>query len=294
MGTSASSRGPGAGTPLLPTWLDEPPIAPLFPVLSPLPVTPLPPGVKPPLPAPPTPAKAPSPQKIEPAIETQRYRAPRRAFGSYVRSGNTESLGRALRDYVRNSSGGARTASRRMAVPKRAASRILAFSQAVHANGTRDALATFGLVGLAGRPIADIYPQLIDALCGTEDGGLTDEAIARNALTEAVAEICDEGMAEGTEFTAEELHELFVRYVSLTIFGRVITDIGQSAISLPTDVADVQALEAEVLDTIRGAVRDSIGTRLTSVGSMPQQQMSGATDEIYQFAFELIAVRGEE
>ncbi len=293
MGTSATSKGPGSGTPLLPTWLDEPPIAPPFPVMPPPLVMPLPPGVKPPLPVAPTPAKAP-PQKIEPATETQRYRAPRRAFGSYVRSGNTESLGRALRDYVRNSSGGARTASRRMAVPKRAASRILAFSQAVQANGTRDALATFGLAGLAGRPIADIYPQLIDALCGTEDGGLTDEAIARNALTEAVAEICDEGMAEGAEFTAEELHELFIRYVSLTIFDRVITDIGQSAISLPADVADVQALETEVLDTIRGAVRDSIGTRLTSVGSMSQQQLSGATDEIYQFAFELIAVRGEE
>jgi hypothetical protein len=101
-------------------------------------------------------------------------------------------------------------------------------------------------------------------------------------------------MAEGTEFTAEELQELFIRYVSRTIFDRVVTDIGQSAISLPTDVGDVQDLETEVLDTIRGAVRDSIGTKLTTAGSLPQPQLAAATDEIYQLAYELIALRGEE
>jgi hypothetical protein len=227
-------------------------------------------------------------------MEPQRFMAPRRAFSSYVKSGNTSALGRALRGYVKTSSGGGRTASRRMTVPKRAATRILSFAQTVQANGTTAALELFGLGALAGRQLSEIYPQLIDVLCGGEDGGLTDEAIARNALTEAVAEICDEGFVDGADFTADELHELFLRYVSRSIFDRVITDIGQSAISLPADVSDVQELETEVLQTIRGAVSDTIGARLKKLGSMTPAQLTAETDEIYQFAFDLIALQGEE
>lgn len=292
MGTSATSKGPGSGTPLVPTWLEEPPM--VSPPIGPAPVAPIPSKKPPPPVVPGVPPRGKPPEKIEPAAEPQRFKQPRRAFGSFVRSGNASALGRALRHYVQTSSGGGKTASRRMAVPKRAASRILSFNQAVQAGGTNAALAIFGLGDLAGRPLAEIYPQLIDVLCDGVDGGLTDEAIARNALTEAVAEICDEGMANGTDFTPDELNELFIRYVSRTIFDRVITDIGQSTISLPTDVAEVQALEIEVLDTIRGSVRDSIGSKLSTLGSIPSQQLNAATDEIYQLAFDLIALRGED
>ena len=51
-----------------------------------------------------------------------------------------------------------------------------------------------------------------------------------------------------------------------------------------------QELETEVLQTIRGAVSDTIGARLKKLGSMTPAQLTAETDEIYQFAFDLIAL----
>lgn len=294
MGTSASSSGPGAGTPLVPSWLDgvdEPgaPIAPEPPVaFPPVPAVPVPvlPGQPQPIPPPVTPP-------VQPPVEPKRFQSARLNFTNYVSNGKRSSLNRALRDYVTKSSGGARKASQRMAVPRRVANRILSFRQAVEAGGTAEALRTFGLADLVGRPVEEISPRLVDAWCEGVDGGGGDEGIARNALTEAMAEVCAEGLMTGVEFSLADLQELFLRFVTHSITDRVFNDIGMSAIALPTDVVAVQKLERDVLDVIRGSVRDAIGKQLDQSGTMSREQLNLQTDRIYQLAYELVALAGE-
>lgn len=292
MGTSAASSGPGANTPLVPSWLagEEEAGVPATPVETPPPVqspsVPVSPDQTQPVPPPSS-----LPEQVP--VEPKRFQSARLNFTKYASSGRSDSLHRALRDYVMKSSGGARKASQRMAVPRQVASRILSFRQAVEAGGTAEALRTFGLADLAGRPVEEITPRLIDAWCERVDGGSGDEGIARNALTEAMAEVCAEGLMTGAEFTLPDLQELFLRFVTHSITDRVFNDIGMSAISLPTDVAAVQKLERDVLDVIRGAVHDAIGKQINPSGTMSRAQLNLQTDRIYQLAYELVALSGE-
>src|SRR6185295_14079851 len=113
MGTSGSSRGPANGTPLVPTWLDEPASGPL-PGGAPDTAPPAdgagddgggddgnskPAGdgntdaARPVIPAPPSPG---------------RYQSARRNFSTFAGSGGNDrrALRRAVRDYVRSGAGG--------------------------------------------------------------------------------------------------------------------------------------------------------------------------------------------
>lgn len=295
MGTTAASSGPGAGTPLVPSWLDgaDAPAAPAAPIPAGGPPPAIPPAAVPVPPGQPQPVPPEALPSIQSPAEPKRFQSARLNFTHYISGGNRSTLNRALRDYVTKSSGGPRKASQRMAVPRRVASRILSFRQAVQAGGTAEALRTFGLAKLVGRPVEEITPQLVDAWCEGVDGGGGDEGIARNALTEAMAEVCAEGMLTGADFSLADLRELFIRFVTHSITDRVFNDIGMSAISLPTDVAAVQRLEREVLDVIRGSVRDAIGSQLDQAGTMSREQLNLQTDRIYQLAYELVALAGE-
>ena len=112
--------------------------------------------------------------------------------------------------------------------------------------------------------------------------------------TESVAEICDEGLVNGTTFTVAELRELFIRYVSHTIFDRVFNDIAQKGISLPEDITAANAIETDVGDIITGSVRDCIGSRLDDLQGVSASQLKTETDRIYELAFELIVTRANE
>lgn len=274
MGTSKSSSGPGAGTPLVPTWVTDPPAAPPPPDGAPAPQA--------------------TPPPIVPAPEAQRFRDARTNFTRYASSGDRSALGRALSGYVQTGSGGSRMAGHRMAVPKRTAARLLSFGQTAQAQGTAAALRSIGLGHLAGRPLSEIYPQLIDALCAREDGGNHDESIARDALSEAVAEISDAGLVNGDAFTVEELNELFVLYVGNTIFDRVFNDIGQNGITLPDDNAAVLAIEGDVRDLITSSVRDSVGQNAVNPGGMATRDLNTLTDRVYESAWDMIVTRAND
>lgn len=288
MGTSAASSGPGNNTPLVPTWCVPDPDPEGAGGEADDGVKEAPEGgdkkdegavpVPIPIPAPP---------------EPKRYAAPRSSFTSFAKSGDRNTLHRALSSYVQGASGGARSAAQRMSVPQRTASRILSFAQAAAAGGTSEALKRFGLSEHAGRPVDEVLPLLVDALC-PDDGGNIDEGIARDALADAIVELSEQGLGEATEFTPDQLRELFVCFVSNSIKDRVFNDVGINGIKLPDDIAAVQNIERTTLEVIRGCVHDSVGQQLSDLNGISSQQLQSITHQIYEAAFSLVAQLSEE
>lgn len=287
MGTSAASSGPGNNTPLVPTWCvpdpdsadvgDEPDDG----------TKETPEGDDKKDEAMPVPIPIPTPP------EPKRYAAPRSSFTSFVKSGDRNTLHRALSSYVQGASGGARSAAQRMSVPQRTASRILSFAQAAAAGGTSAALKRFGLSDYAGRRVDEVLPLLVDALC-PDDGGNIDEGIARDALADAIVELSEQGLGEATEFTPDQLRELFICFVANSIKDRVFNDVGINGIKLPDDVAAVQNIERTTLEVIRGCVHDSVGQQLSNLNGISSPQLQSITHQIYEAAYSLVAQLSEE
>lgn len=191
------------------------------------------------------------------------------------------------------SSGGARTAAHRMGVPRRTAANILGFAQSVAQSGSDEALKKIGLERFVGRKLDDIYPDLIDALCA-DDGGSIDEGIARASLADAFAEMSSDDAGTGKKLTPTDLNELLVNFIAQSIRHRILNDIGTKAISLPEKITDIESLQQEVYDLIKGSVRDAVGTRLGQLGNFTSAQLDTEADKIYELAHEVIISRTEE
>ncbi|MDQ8193632.1 hypothetical protein QEH59_04310 [Coraliomargarita sp. SDUM461004] len=277
MGTSAASSGPKNDSPLIPTWCGElPGIDGLDPIDVPEGGSDEPNGE----------GKAELPPISLPP-DAKRFRAPRASLTSFSRTGNSNTLNRALSEYVGSASGGARTAAHRMAGPQRTASKILSFAQAVASVGTPEALKQFGLKDCQGKSVDEILPLLIDALC-LDPGGSIDEGIARDALADAIADLSEQGLDMADEFSEEQLRELFIGFVSNSIKDRVINDVGVNCLAVPDDTLAVQGIEATLSAVISGCVRDAVGGPLSDFGSIGSQQLTKITHEIYEAAYNLL------
>src|SRR5437773_2350230 len=109
MGTSASSKGPAGGVPMVPPWVPDP--------VPPNPPPDAPPGPagdgsndnqqgpdyaapqQAPLSRPPTP-------RLSPIAPAARFNGARRSLGDFARSGDSDDMRRGLRHYVRSGYGG--------------------------------------------------------------------------------------------------------------------------------------------------------------------------------------------
>src|SRR5580658_4491829 len=108
MGTSASSKGPGGGVPMVPPWVPDavPPNPALAPEGDGLD------GPSPTVPNQPAPPRTllPQPSPIAPA---SRFGGTRTNLGRFASSGDGHYMRRGLREYVRKGYGGRDTATRR-------------------------------------------------------------------------------------------------------------------------------------------------------------------------------------
>lgn len=279
MGTSSSSAGPGSATPLVPTWLEPAagPAAPTNPTQPPqLPTNPVP--------AAPTPIPPPA---------ANRFRDARWNFSRFASSGGTDrrSLGRAISTYVSTSSGGARTAARRLAPSRAAASGIIGFLSDARARGTTEALRRLNLPDLAGRPIHDIFVALTDVLC--PDGGSIDEGIARDAFIETIAEALEAGIVDLANLTADQMLTIFEMFVARSIEGRLHNDIGTKAITFPASNNAVQAVQDQVHDFISGRVHDCIHGMRNQLTTLRRPSLDAIVNRVYIESFELMQVMAE-
>lgn len=295
MGTSKGYGGPGSG--LVPSFLDEPnaagnPAALPFQSDAPLDSNPdassggaADDGSK----EEQSNAPVPAPSRIAVAGSFTNARS---NFTRFAKSGERRALGRALSSYVRKGAGGSSNAARRMGAARATGSRLLGLISDARSVGVVRALARrLDVPGLAGRPAADVLIQLIEYVC--PPGGSIDEAIARQAMLDAIGDMASAGLGDIEQFTAEQLQELFIDFVSRSIESRVMADIGGQAIRLPQDAEAVARAQEQLHDFVHGCTRGALSGRLDGVADLDGGDLDSLMSALYAAAFDLLAAIGE-
>ena len=290
MGTSTGYGGPRTG--LVPSWVDDP-----APVAAPVPQTPTPAAPGAPggpnaaATARPT-AEAPRPVRRPDTSGAASLRGARGSFSRFASTGSRSALGRALSTYVRIGTGGARRAARRMGASRAAATRLLGVIRDVPQVGAAEALRQrLDLPALAGRPATDVFVALLEFVCPL--GGGVEEAIARQAMLEAIADLAEAGLGTFDAMLPDQLNEFFLDFVARSIEGRVMADLGGRGISLAEDVAAVERAEQQLHDFIGGCTRGVLAGGLDGVERLTDRDLERVVNEIYESSFELIAAAGE-
>ncbi len=282
MGTSNQHKGSGSGTPLVPSWLDD---------LGANPPADAPPAEPPgqgPIDAPDEPPPAQQrPVLPLPAVEPRRFQAARSAYTRFAQDGDQRSLRKALGNYVRHGTGGARGATARMGAARQTAARLANFAGYASEAGTEAALTRFGLARCIGRPAAEVLPELIDTMC--PPGGRIDENIARESLQAAIADLAQADLPPIEELTGEQWREFLLDYLARSIELRVLTDIGQKLVTKAEAVDDIIRAERVARQLIHHTVRNSLGDTLERAGAVPESEMRAVTDQAYDRAWEAFA-----
>jgi len=178
-----------------------------------------------------------------------------------------------------------------MGASRASAAGLLGLVRDVQSQGAAQALDRFNLSALAGQPATTVFLSLLEFIC--PPGGAVDEAIARQAMLNAIADLAKADVAFDS-LTGDQLQAFFVEFVVQSIEGRVMTDLGHRAITMPTDVAAAQRVQDQLHDFVAGCTRTALTGRLTGVARMTDAQINRRVAEIYEAAFDIVAAAAEE
>jgi hypothetical protein len=281
MGTSNSYGGSDGAKPLVPSWLPDDSL--------PLPVAPSQPPAAIPPPAS-TPQILPA---IPPPADPDRFTTARNNFSRFASSGGNDraSLGRAVSQYVSISSGGSGIAAKRMGASRRTSARLATFLVNAVANGTREALRSLNLEQLAGRPVEEVFLGLMEYVC--PQGGTVDDGIAREAFSETVADLADNGITNFDALTADQLQTILELYVAHAIEARLCNDIGAKVITLPASITAATSVQVQLFDFIRRSVSDALSSARAGLQALTPALAMGFVAGIYEQAFNILQSMGE-
>ncbi|WP_338020337.1 Qat anti-phage system associated protein QatB [Rahnella perminowiae] len=277
MGTSKAYGGPATG--LVPDFVDNPP-EPTLPLPSASPADDQPQDEASSAPVAPPDSSGSGPLS-----------SPKGDFTRYARSGSRSALGKAIANYVRNGTGGAGRASRRMGSSRAVAGGLLSILGDFQQGGAAQALQRFNLNNLSDQPATTVFVSLIEFLC--PPGGSVDEGIARQAMLDTIGDMSESGLESFNALTFEQLQEVFIGFVVHSIEGRVMADIGHNAIKLPDDIQAISDIQATLHDFVDTATRTQLQDEIRDIGGLSGVAVEEKVERIYEYAFELIASEGE-
>jgi hypothetical protein len=268
MGTSASSKGPGGGVPMVPPWVPDaappaqqpapgtpPPAAPNAPNEQPAPVSPNPPQ---------------QPAGLGRLAPAGRFGSARQSLGKFASGGNARDMRRGIRDYVRKGYGGRATAVRRFGGTASTA-------DVLHGvlSGTPGAGAPSGTPidrsALGGRTAKEIIDAVIEAVRpadGTQDAEGSRAAI-KDAMSELLTVFPD---ADPLQLNDEQRDFTIERFVAGDVFNRIQLDIGKTVQEKAPTATVAQSrlkdIKNYVKETVAAAFRKlrAAGTRLSRGG----------------------------
>jgi hypothetical protein len=149
----------------------------------------------------------------------------------------------------------------------------------------------FDLAALADRPAADVFLEIIEFVC--PPGGDIDQAIARQAMLEAIGDLAESGAGNFDELGPAELTEFFLDFVVHSIEGRIMADLGGRGITLPDTVEGVERVQAQLHDFVDGCTRGELAGRLSGAADLTDEGIARVVNEVYEAAFDLIVAAGE-
>lgn len=288
MGTSTSNRGQNGNTPLVPSWLDNDSLgdSPLIPPDGTISHPNQPPNQDFPL-------QNPNQQEqSEPAQQpdNKRFSAPRGNFTRFINSGDTGSGGKNLRhaasSYVRRSTGGSQNATARLGSARQSTARLFSVMGGFASNGVFATAQKYNLGDIIGKTADVAFLRIMDFVC--PDGGKTDDGIARNAYVEAIAIIPDLETKQIENLTPAEFLAFTEIYMANVIVGKIENDIGNKLISLPSDVAQVDNLQEQLRDLVKGCIADAFTELKADIVKVDTMQTQSIVDSVYKTAFDFM------
>lgn len=281
MGTSASSKGPGGGVPMIPPWVPPvPPNPPQNPDQA-EPTTDA--GQDGPSPAPPD--QSPAQQAIQPQSSpiapARRFVGARLKLGKFGREGDRRYMQRGLKDYVRKGYGGRATAVRRFGGTAETAGTLygtLSSSAGGQAQASGSALEPALLAGRSAREVMDAIIEAVRPADGTQDAEGSRAAI-KDALSELLTIFPD---ADLLNLTEDQRGIVIERFVALDINQRVILDIGNAI--------QAKALTATVglsrLKEVKEYIKQTVAAAFRKLHSGGHRVTTGRVNEVVRAALE--------
>lgn len=227
MGTSASSKGPGSGVPLVPPWVED------------------------------------NPEVAEPS----RFKAARINLGKFAKNGSEDSLGRGLGYYSKNGLGGSANGASRMGRSTRAAGGYADVLRALSDGTQIPADVPLDPAALAGKGQQDVADAIIDAVTpsdGTQDADISRDSAAR-AFAEVLQQDPNADLTALSAEQIELFFELFlandlVSRIQLDVGMAVFDKASNSAEAVQRLEQMQQYVRQEFLRSIREL--KAAGTRL--------------------------------
>lgn len=270
MGTSTHNGGQKGGTPLVPSWLDQPDINAQNETAPDI-----------------------DGKQIPPVGDANRFTAPRGEFTRYINSGGrNSSLGRkSVSNYVKNSLGGSSNATQRMGAARSSSARLLNVAGVFASGGARAVEQYLSIANLSHKTARDAFIAITDFIC--PDGGPQDEGIARSAYISAIEESPEIAAIKFEDLSSEQIMLIVKRTMANAIFNRIINDIGNKIILLPQDRATSDSLIIQMKDFVKGAVSDAVTNLKIKADNLPQEDSLKMVNQVYKEAFDIMVSAGE-
>jgi len=139
------------------------------------------------------------------------------------------------------------------------------FLAGVASVGLDETLRSAGLEYLIGRTPNEVLAGISDHICG--DGGLLDDAVARSAVIEVLAEIFDETEDSydqlrdrwDSQLDEDTIIELMVLFLAQSIFQRFLADLGDRIESNAVSAMRAAECEQEALEFIKRMIEFELG-----------------------------------
>lgn len=269
MGTSGCYKGPGKGSPLIPSWLDgdgtpSPNVVPVGPNVG-----------QPGLPTP----------QILPTIA---FQGPRANMTRFVKTDGNDRprLIRALSQYAQATGGGG---TQRIKSSKISGAKLLGFLASVREHGEREALRVLRLEHLAGQPVEKVFAGLAEVVCPLS--GSIEDGLTREAFFETIAEFADAGITDLSSLVTDQIKTILELFVAKSIEGRLLADIATKNIFVAADVATAERVQKDIEMFIQGCVSDAVAT--IDMDYLPSTRLAEIIDDIYNSTFDLMSLLGQ-
>jgi hypothetical protein len=163
---------------------------------------------------------------------------------------------------------------------------VSVFSSFVN-RGVAETSRDYKLGDIIGKSASDVLLRIMDFVC--PDGGSTDEGITRNSYIEALSTLPDWENKTIESLTPPEFLAFTEIYMANVIEERLVNDIGNKLFALPEGVAQVESLQGQLKDYIKGAVSDAVSKLNIDIRSIDTSQTKAIVDSIYRTAYDILS-----
>lgn len=245
MGTSASSKGPGAGVPMVPPWVPDVPLPPEDVGSNDTPAT-----------QPPNRPELQISRPQSPTAPAGRFVGARRSFGSFAKTGNQGDLRRGLGHYVSRGYGGSETAVRRFGGTASTANALYGALSTSPGTAVGTPGREFDPALFAGRSAREIMDAVVESVRPVD--GTQDAEANRSAIKDALSDLLETyPEADLLNLSEDEKSLAIERFLAIDLYQRLSLDVGKTIQEKAPTISEALARLKEIRDYIRQSVAAS-------------------------------------